>query len=376
MDSTTHVLGQLGHLLGSQSSVGEHANLRCDVAPVVLAAKLLEVLLEESTHGDDAVGHALDLTEPLLVERRVVQDLRGNAGAMDRRVRVQWADKDLDLRVDALLLLGRLADDGEGTNTLSVETLAWSVSSSRFVCRTASHHVLCEGLSKARAETLLDEVAESKGILVGVTRSKALVGHVEEGVVLAFLDSLSNLQPLFLSRINTSRVVGAGVEQDDAVLGHGLDVGDHAIEVEANGVLVVVPVLFDLEARVLEDSGVVRPRWGRDVDGFCVRVVTLEEGAADAEGTGTGDGLGDGDAVLSERSRVLSVSKLESSLGELGDTGDAGVLLVEVGVDDLLFGLLHRREDVGLTLVVAIGANTCVRQWCNGRQLMLWTDQG
>jgi hypothetical protein len=37
------------------------------MAPVVLAAKLLKVLLEEGTHSDDAVGHALDLTEPLLV---------------------------------------------------------------------------------------------------------------------------------------------------------------------------------------------------------------------------------------------------------------------------------------------------------------------
>jgi DNA repair protein RadC len=42
------------------------------VAPVVLAAELLEVLLEKGTHGNDAVSHALDLTKPLLVERRVV----------------------------------------------------------------------------------------------------------------------------------------------------------------------------------------------------------------------------------------------------------------------------------------------------------------
>lgn len=60
-----------------------------------------------------------------------------------------------------------------------------------------------------------------------------------------------------------------------------------------------------------------------------MRVVALEEGATDAEGTGTGDGLGDSDTVLSERSRVRAVGELESSLGELGDTGDASVLLVE-----------------------------------------------
>ena len=89
----------------------------------MLAAKLLEVLLEESTHGNDAVGHALDLTKPLLVELGVIQDLRGNAGTVNRRVGVQWADENLDLRVDTLLLFSRLADDGESANTLAVETL-------------------------------------------------------------------------------------------------------------------------------------------------------------------------------------------------------------------------------------------------------------
>jgi hypothetical protein len=43
---------------------------------------------------------------------------------VDGRVRVERADENLDLGVDALLLLGRLADNGEGTNTLAVQTLS------------------------------------------------------------------------------------------------------------------------------------------------------------------------------------------------------------------------------------------------------------
>lgn len=57
--------------------------------------------------------------------------------------------------------------------------------------------------------------------------------------------------------------------------------------------------------------------------------MTLEEGTTNAEGTGTGDGLGDGDAVVVEGRRVGAVCEPEGSLGEVGDTGDAGVLLVE-----------------------------------------------
>ena len=201
-------------------------------------------------------------------------------------------------------------------------------------------------------------MTERKGVLVGVATGKALVGHVEEGEVVPCLDGVGNLNPLVLSRVNTSWVVGAGVEQDNAALGHGFDVRNHSIEVEANGVLVVVPVLLDLQARVLEDGIVVGPRGGGDVDGFRARVVTLEEGATNAKCTGAGDGLGDGDAVFAERSRVGAICELKGSLGEVGDTGDASVLLVEVRLDDLLLGLLHRREHIGLALVIAVCTNT------------------
>lgn len=255
------LLGKLGHLLGGQAGVGEHADLAGDVAPVVLAAKLLEVVLEQGAHLDDAVGHALDLTQPLLVERRVVEDGAGDAGAVHRRVGVERTDEDLDLRVDALGLFGGFGDDGEGTDTLAVETLEIVLVLARIieVCRLRSYHVLGEGLGQARLVALFNEVAERESILVGVARGEALVGHVEEGVVVALLDSIADLLPLLLSRVNTSGVVCAGVEQDNAALGHGLDVGDHAIKVKADGVLVVVTVLLDLKTAVGEDSLVVGP---------------------------------------------------------------------------------------------------------------------
>jgi len=46
---------------------------------------------------------------------------------VDRWVGVKRTDENLDLRVDALLLLGIGADNREGTNTLTVETLLKSV---------------------------------------------------------------------------------------------------------------------------------------------------------------------------------------------------------------------------------------------------------
>jgi hypothetical protein len=45
---------------------------------------------------------------------------------VDRWVGVQWADEDLDLGVDAGLLGGILAHNGESTDTLTIETLTRS----------------------------------------------------------------------------------------------------------------------------------------------------------------------------------------------------------------------------------------------------------
>ena len=56
--------------------------------PVVLAAQVLQVLLEQGTHLDDAVSHALHLAQPLLVQFRVVQDGRRNTGTVHRGVGV------------------------------------------------------------------------------------------------------------------------------------------------------------------------------------------------------------------------------------------------------------------------------------------------
>lgn len=128
------LLCQSVHLLGLETGVGEHADLAGDVAPVVLATELLEILLEKSTHGDNAVSHTLNLTQPLLVELGVVQDGRSNTGTVDGRVGVKRTDQDLDLRVDTLLLVGVGTDNGEGTDTLAIKTLG-NVSMRKLLCR-------------------------------------------------------------------------------------------------------------------------------------------------------------------------------------------------------------------------------------------------
>src|SRR5436305_9119088 len=131
-----------------------------------------------------------------------------------------------------------------------------------------AHHVFSEALSKGNAMAFLDEVSHRKRILICVSACKTLVCHIKERIMLLLLDNVADLLPLLLGRINPSRIMSAGVQQYDRLLGSGFEISDHAIEVQPNRVLVVVPVLLHLQARVLEDSIVVRPTRGRDVDGL------------------------------------------------------------------------------------------------------------
>lgn len=94
--------------------------LASNMAPIMFAAQRLEVLLEECAHFDNAISHTLHFSKPLLVELRIIEDRRGNAGAMDGWIGVQGTDEDLDLGINALLLFSRLADDGECADSFAV----------------------------------------------------------------------------------------------------------------------------------------------------------------------------------------------------------------------------------------------------------------
>ena len=199
---------------------------------------------------------------------------------------------------------------------------------------------------------LLDEVAGSESILVSVTAGKALVGHVEESKVALLLHDIADLAPLVLGGVNTSRVVGTGVQENDAAVRSSLDILDQTLEVQTDGVLVVVAVLLDLEARVLEDGIVVSPAGVGQVDLLSAGVEALEESTTNAQGTGAGDGLGDDQAVVLDDSGVGAVGELSSGVCESGDTGDASVLLVAARRDNLVLGGADGGQDVRLALVV------------------------
>jgi hypothetical protein len=112
----------------------------------------------------------LDFTEPFLLQLGVVQDGADNVSTVNRRVRVHGTDEDLELRINASALIGISTDNGEGTDTFTIET-----------------HVLGKGLGQDDLVTFRDELAESISIASTVTGGKTLVGHIKESKVLTFL---------------------------------------------------------------------------------------------------------------------------------------------------------------------------------------------
>lgn len=207
---------------------------------------------------------------------------------------------------------------------------------------------------------LIEEVAESKRILSSISAGKALVSHIKKGEVAFDLHSRGDLLPLLRSRVDTRRVVGAGMEEEDGVARSLLDVVDQTVNVEADGLLVVVTVGLDVQPAIMEDGLVVRPRRVWEVDGLSVRVETLEESTTNAKGTGSGNGLGDGHVL--EELGVGAIGEAGGGLGESGNTGDPGILFVQTTLQDTLLGGTNRWQDIGLSSIITVCTHTCIVQ--------------
>lgn len=166
--------------------------------------------------------------------------------------------------------------------------------------------VLGEGLRDAEFEALFDEVADGPGVVLEVAGGETLVCAVEEGEVLLGADDLGDVGPLGAGGVDAGGVVGAGVQEDDAAFGGGVDGGAHAFVVKTFGLWGEVGVGFNGQVDVREDLVVVGPCWGGEVDGLIVgtEVEFGEEETAEVDGAGAGDGLEGGDLGVVSRGVV------------------------------------------------------------------------
>ena len=135
-------------------------------------------------------------------------------------------------------------------------------SASSFTIQT---EVLCKGLRYAELETLVDEIADCPSILTQAAGSEALVCTVKEREVCPCSDSLSDLLPLSLRRVDTGWIVCTGMEEDNAAFGGRLDRIEHASKIETLSADAEVGICFDRETDICEDLIVICPCWGGKV---------------------------------------------------------------------------------------------------------------
>lgn len=335
------LLAHLKNLLLGDARVAEHTNLGGNVAPVAGRSLLLEVSLEEVTHLDDAVSHALALIAPLGLELGVAEDGLHNAGSVSGRVGVHGSDEKLELGLNAGCLVLVLADNTEGSNTLTVQA-----------------KVLGEGLAQAHLVALLHEEADGGGILLSITRGEALVCAVEERHVALGLHDVRDLAPHLHGGVRSSRVVGTSVKEEGGAVWGVLDVLEHGIEVKTDELAVEVSVLLNVHAGVLEDGDVVSPSRVRHVDGVVGGdLEAVEELGDKTAGTSAGESLHTGDVLVGKGARVSTVGELEGEVDEGLETGDTEVLLVDLVVEKLLLSSTNGGENPGLAVVVTVSTN-------------------
>ncbi len=279
------ILPHLQDLLLRQPREAEHADLLRDMLPAaLLAVQLFEFAPQRLPHVDDAAAHRPQIGLPLLEQLGVVEDETRDPGPVRGRVADLAALEDRELRCDSANGVHRVragaGDEVEGAGSFAVEA-----------------EVLGEGLRDAQFEALLDEVADRPGVVLEVPGREALVGAVEEGEVLLGADDFGDVGPLGAGGVDAGGVVRAGVQEDDAAFGGGVDGRAHAVVVEAFGLRGEVGVGFDGQVDVGEDLVVVGPGRGGEVDGLVVGadVEFGEEETAEVDGAGAGDGLEGGD---------------------------------------------------------------------------------
>ena len=171
---------------------------------------------------------------------------------------------------------------------------------------TIEAEILCKRLSNAKLESLLDEVSYSPRILRKITGRKTLVCTIEEREVRLLLKESRQFLPLFLGWIDTSRVVCAGMEEDDAVIRRLRYRLLHSSKIETFCGFREVRVGSNGNRDIGEDLIVIGPCWIAEIDLGLARIELCEEESTQVHCSCAGDGLDGACALLSNSRRVCT----------------------------------------------------------------------
>ncbi|EOA06823.1 WbpN [Herbaspirillum frisingense GSF30] len=257
----TELFAQTVHLGGRQAGVTEHAVLAQQEGKVLVRDRALELRGQLDAHVAHPYPHLLDFGTPLRGQLVVAQHMRHQQRTIARRAGIVATHGQFQLAQHIGRLACLRAEHRQRTDALAVEREDFG-----------------EGIGEEERNLPTHRLAHRPDVFVQAL-GEALVGQVEEGQQTALFEHIDDLFPLRAGRIDAGRIVTAGVQQHHRALGQGIQLGQHALEVQALGLRIVVGVTLGLEAGAFEDADVVVPGRVRQPDGG------LREEARDQVGT-------------------------------------------------------------------------------------------
>ena len=154
-----------------------------------------------------------------------------------------------------------------------------------------------------------------------------MVCAVEEGEVGFLAEKGGELFPLLWCGVHASRVVSAGMQEDDTVVWGFGDGFFHASKIKTFRSFREVGVCGNGDVDVVKDLVVVGPCWVANVD--CRLLVELrEEESAEMDSPSAGNGLYGMRALLSESWGICSQDEFRCRRSESRETGDGEVFVI------------------------------------------------
>ena len=155
------------------------------------------------------------------------------------------------------------------------------------------------------------------------------------------MQNLDHRIPLRCVQVGTGRVVAATVQQDHIAFLRGLEVGDHAIEINATGVVVEITIWHHLHTQILEDRQVVRPcRVGHKDP--CARAGHLDQFKRLTDRAGPARGRRRGDLCAGNR---IAKYHLHHRIAKGRIACQTGIGLAGLSFPQLVFSRLDRAHD-------------------------------
>ena len=320
-----------------QAGIREHSALLQHERKISSGA-LLQLVDQLPAHRADAVAHFAEFVVPQCAQFRGSEHRGDDLPAMRGRARVVGARDTLDLRQHARGFLRIGGDDRQRADAFAVER-------KRLGKRTGDQH-------RSRR---CGKAPDDAGVGLGAV-AEALIREVEDRHQPAAADALDDRGPLRIGRIDACRIVAARMQNDDRTGRHRIDRIDHSREIEAVRACVVVPVLVDLEARVLEQGPMVFPARITDPH-LRVRQQSPKEIGADLQRSGAAQCLHRDDPARAHRFIVGAEDQHLRRLVVRGDTVDRQVAARRRLAGHVPFHALHALEQRQLAGVVVVDAD-------------------